>query len=48
VTEQQPVPTAINAGTSASTTQDEMLLPVGLATFGVLCGLVAIAVRRRA
>jgi hypothetical protein len=48
VTEQQPVPTAINAGASASTTKDEMLLPLGLATFGVLCGLLAVAVRRRA
>jgi hypothetical protein len=47
VTEQQPVPTAINAGTSASTTGDEILLPAGLATLGALLGLLALALRRR-
>lgn len=47
VTEQQPVPTAINAGTSASTTEDEILLPGGLATLGALLGLLALALRRR-
>ena len=47
VTEQQPVPTAINAGTSASATEDEILLPAGLATLGALLGLLALALRRR-
>lgn len=47
VTEQRPVPTAINAGTSASTTEDEILLPAGLATLGALLGLLALALRRR-
>jgi hypothetical protein len=47
VTEQQPVPTTINAGTSAGATEDEILLPAGLATLGALLGLLALVLRRR-